>query len=111
MSLSGLLQGSARDDLEELDESGDEVPEEVSTHSCCAIRFEAARCDQEEEQDADMLLDSLQQTGVQSVAKLMRSDRMVALLKRIGELMDPETGESETQQIERDIKVSSFAPI
>jgi len=41
---------------------------------------------------------------VATVAKLMRSDRMVTLLRRIGELQDPETGEQEGVKIEEAIK-------
>ena len=60
---------------------------------------------QDEDQDADLVLESLQETGVSSVAKLMRGERMITLIKRIGELMDPETGEQETMKIEENIKV------
>ena len=59
----------------------------------------------QDDEDADLLLESLQDKGVSSVAKLMRSERMVALLKRIGEFMDPETGDMETEGVEAAIKV------
>ena len=59
---------------------------------------------QDVDQDADQVLDSLEEKGVATVAKLMRSDRMVTLLRRIGELQDPEIGEKEGVKIEEAIK-------
>jgi len=61
---------------------------------------------QDEDADADMLLDSLQEKGVATVAKLMRSDRMIDLLASISKLQDATIGESETMKMEEAIKVS-----